>query len=150
MRLWSETYSLPRDSKGDKVMMPSKLKAYMVHDGEESEKAALVFANNAQEARKIGYGYNDIGSEGFLTVTANRLNSADCLCKNITNACIEHDATVLRQAGFQCEGDERCARCGLAEIDGKYPVCPECCMCTECGHAEDCGTLNAAKEARDE
>jgi hypothetical protein len=35
----------------------------MVHDGEESEKAALVFANNAQEARKIGYGYNDIGSE---------------------------------------------------------------------------------------
>jgi hypothetical protein len=41
-------------------MMPSKLKAYMVHNGEESEKAALVFANNAQEARKIGYGYKDI------------------------------------------------------------------------------------------
>lgn len=40
---------------------------------------------------------------------------------------------VLREAGWRCEDDTTCDNCGLATLDGEFPVCPECWMCTDCG-----------------
>jgi hypothetical protein len=114
------------------------LKAYMVHDGEPSEKAALVFARTAQEARKLGDGWNDVGCDGFLTVRANRLPEADKFAREGEGAYVEHKTSTLRQAGWHVDGDDTCGHCGLAEMDGDFPVCEECDACPDCGHMDDC------------
>jgi len=59
-----------------------KLKAYTVHDGRPDENAVLVFARTVQEAKKLGYQWNDVGcDEGFFSVRANRLMSMDIWAK---------------------------------------------------------------------
>jgi hypothetical protein len=121
------------------------LKAYLVHDGEPSELAVLVFANNAQEARKTGYGHDDVGHEGFIHVRANRRQVMDRLLdQSKTEPYVEYRQTLLRAAGFCFEGDSSCCVCGLYSFDGAFPVCSECDCCSECGHDENCPTLGVS------
>lgn len=127
------------------------MKAYMVHDGDPEENAALVFANNAQEARKIGYLHNDIGSDGWITLRVKRKPDADRLIPADTNEpCLVTDTRVLRDAGWSCEGDLLCVSCGLATMDGEFPLCYDCEQCEECGHADDCpqATQESGQEGR--
>ena len=120
------------------------LKAYMVHDGEPQENALLVFANTGQDARKAGYGHNYVGDYSFLDVRARRHPDADSLVRDgAQDAYVEHKLPVLRQAGWQLEGDCRCCHCDLATMDGDFPLCPDCERCSECGHEEDCPALDA-------
>lgn len=39
----------------------------------------------------------------------------------------------LRQIGLRCEDDALCGFCGLAEMDGAFPVCKDCEACATCG-----------------
>lgn len=48
------------------------------------------------------------------------------------------DEAMLRDMGWALEDDNFCATCGLCEWDGRWPVCPECCQCPDCGHDDDC------------
>lgn len=115
------------------------LKAYMVHDGEPEEKAVLVFAANAAEARRAGHHQDGIGDEGFFTLRANRLPAVDHLDRSEHGLFyIETKAAILRQAGFHSDGDDSCAHCGLYEMDGEFPICEECDSCPDCGHMDDC------------
>lgn len=46
---------------------------------------------------------------------------------------------VLRLCGFSCEGECRCALCGLAPMGLiEYALCQECDCCFACGHTADC------------
>jgi hypothetical protein len=45
---------------------------------------------------------------------------------------------VLRDYGWGYVDDDRCGCCGLAEMGGAFPVCPECDQCSDCGHDEEC------------
>jgi len=111
----------------------------MVHDGNPGENAALVFARTAAQARKLGYLHNDIGSDGWITLRAERKPDADRLIPADANeSYLVTDTRVLREAGWSCEGDLLCASCGLATMDGEFPLCDDCEQCAECGHADDC------------
>lgn len=107
------------------------MKAYMVHDGEPNESAVLVFASSEEEARKIGY------QQGYLRgdwddVCADRHPTTDALAiSGATDAYAENRPEVLREAGWHLEGDSRCCSCGLATMDGQFPLC-ECENCEEC------------------
>jgi hypothetical protein len=123
---------------GEIIMNTRCMKAYMVHDGDPSEKAVLVFARTAQEARKIGNGWDDIGCDGFLTVRAVRFPGADKFAHPDKGSYVERKTATLRQAGWREEGDYTCGHCGLAEMGGEFPLCEECDACPDCGHADDC------------
>lgn len=45
---------------------------------------------------------------------------------------------ILRDMGWSCDGDSRCANCDLAEYDGEYPLCEHCDQCEGCGHHAKC------------
>lgn len=120
-------------------MIINAMKAYQVHDGERSENCLLVFANSNQEAKKIGYLVDNVGSEGFITLRASRLPDVDSLldCEKDKPYVVKDDKT-LRLSGFHLEGDDKCSSCGLAEFDGEFPVCESCGNCAECGCDEEC------------
>lgn len=124
------------------------MKAYMVHDGDPGENAALVFARTAAQARKLGYLHNDIGSDGWITLRTERKPDADRLIPaDVNEPYLVTDTRVLREAGWSIEGDMLCASCGLATMDGEFPLCEYCEQCAECGHADDCPP--AAQESGD-
>ena len=56
---------------------------------------------------------------------------------------VVRSTAVLRVMGFSVEGDDTCAYCGFATMDGEFPLCPDCEQCDECGHAEDCEEASA-------
>jgi hypothetical protein len=55
-----------------------------------------------------------------------------------------HDTSVLRQMGWFCECDQSCTTCGLATMDGDFPLCEHCEQCAECGHLDDCASRKTA------
>lgn len=54
-----------------------------------------------------------------------------------------HDTAITRRMGWWCEGDKHCSDCGLAAMDGDFPVCDSCGLCSECGHDETCAKAAA-------
>ena len=104
------------------------MKAYKVHDGEPDYVAYLVFADNRDQAIFLA-------GRARITAESEYIEAAEIECNGpeprYPGVCEDED--MLREAGFHREGDERCGTCGLAEMGGEYPVCPDCTQCTECG-----------------
>ena len=79
------------------------LKAYIVHDGNESENAALVFAENRDQARRVGMGFNELGDEyGYFSMRASRAPGADKLLVEMERPApyIETRGDLLRSLGW--------------------------------------------------
>src|SRR5690625_3595399 len=101
----------------------------------------IVFANSHKEARKTVWArrwqtQEECGFE-FTSLKLYRKPEHDQLATG-SEPYVVTDRETLRGLGWQCEGDNRCGSCGLAEWDGKYPVCQECSQCIECGCLDDC------------
>lgn len=56
---------------------------------------------------------------------------------------VEGRMSVLRDFWFHCEGDDECDVCGLAVMDGQWPLC-----CEEGRSCPDCGPCDACRERR--
>lgn len=54
-----------------------------------------------------------------------------------------HDTAITRRMGWWCVGDKHCSGCGLAAMDGDFPVCDSCGFCGECGHDDTCAKAAA-------
>lgn len=118
-----------------------KLKAYQVGcpDGcADRQYCNLVFAYNANEARKISY--CDGGAVGYMGLRAGRVKGIDNLVDpDKATAYRVEDSKVFRAAGWRNENEEPCHVCGLfaCGIDA-YQPCDECGHCRSCGHHDDC------------
>ena len=110
---------------------------YQVSDEDPTEFAELVIALNEEEAVDIVWKDGRYcGEKENLEVIEMDDSTKVFLLRD--KSYIVQDIGILREFDFQLEGDMRCECCGLAEMDGKYPVCPECVMCEECGHEDGC------------
>lgn len=116
------------------------LRAYMVWCGDDPVEsgAALVFAPTARAAKNIGWRSCSFDAE-FIHTETQRMPELDHLLDPVaTEAYYVTDEAVLREAGWHSEGDSMCAACELYTMDGRFPLCPDCDYCAECGHEEDC------------
>lgn len=134
---------------------------YKVHDGVPEEYAELIVAESVHQARVIGYHVTDLGSN-------NGMNMDDLLVEKITNYYMSdkqvpqeeidklsfgdqhiggtaEEAKMLRDLGWECDGDQTCECCGLKSLDGAFPVCNVCYQCDECGHDDDCPNAEEEK-----
>lgn len=111
---------------------------------QEYDFVAVCFANSRAEAKRLMWHKTDLYYEcdgEFTSVRVVRKPEFDSLeDKEKTEAYAVNDPAVLRQMGWRCEGDNLCDSCGLAEMDGDFPVCEECGQCNECGHDSECET----------
>lgn len=71
--------------------------------------------------------YGEVPEINVLSVWSGE--SADMVA--VSSGHRETRPAVLRQAGWQEEGDQRCECCDLAEY-GDWPVCQTCYCCPEC------------------
>jgi len=98
--------------------------------------AAAVYATSVAEARRLLWTDDCLAAEcdgNFFNLRARRAPELDALRDpGITGPHLVSGDAYLRSLGFAQEGDRTCASCGLAEMAGKFPVCPECGQCTEC------------------
>lgn len=129
-------------------------KLFIVDDGCPEDIAELVVAETPRQAEIICRHFGDLEYDGLFDVTevvhwycSNRkipqidIDSRDW---GLVNDCKANNK-FRREVGFSCDGDSRCDTCGLADLDGEFPVCPECNQCEECGHEEDCEEDKALK-----
>ena len=102
------------------------------------------FAKNSREARKLMWKYGDLSEEcegHWVLARAIRAKQHDPLFAKYglkTEQVIWEDS-IYRDMGWVMEGDQRCASCGLATYEGKWPLCDYCGQCVECGHDDGCG-----------
>jgi hypothetical protein len=120
------------------------MKAFAVYEKDMYHRAAeLVFANTAQEAKKLGYGGDCCCDTHWHDVRVKRVPDADKLCKRDTPYVVG-DVETLRAAGWQCEDGRSCKHCGLNDFDDdRWRVCDECDACIVCGHDDDCPNQGA-------
>jgi hypothetical protein len=129
-------------------------KLYIVDDGWPEDCAELVVAETPKQAEAICKHYGNLDCGNVFDVT--EVTNWYCSDKKIPQIDIEsHDWGLVtdckannkfrREVGFSCDGDARCDSCGLADLDGEFPVCPECNQCVECGHDDDCEEAKALK-----
>ena len=103
---------------------------------------AACFARDAQEARRLLWSDGDLremcDNEYFNLRVIRRPEHDHRREVSASAGYLVADMAVLRDMGWACEDDNACAACGLYEWDGRWPVCPECHQCPECGHETDC------------
>jgi hypothetical protein len=109
----------------------------------EFDFVAACFAANGKEAKRLLWRYSDLSDEcggEYVNARVIRAPKHDHLFEKTgrTRAHNIDDYFILRAMGWMLEGDARCSACGLAEYDGKWPLCEHCEQCTECGHDDDC------------
>lgn len=104
--------------------------------GAEFDFAAACFAKDQKEARRLLWAHGDLREHcehEYFMLRVIRKPEYDENCSEATEGYLVSDDATLRQMGWACEGDSSCATCGLHEFDGKWPVCPDCYQCCECG-----------------
>ncbi len=107
-----------------------RLQTYCVHDGDEDYAWRwLAWASDTESAKEVCLGWADCGAEDLTAWPWERLQNE---FREGERAYIEGDNELLRHLGFRCESDRTCDTCGLAEMDGEYPVCQDCGQCEEC------------------
>jgi len=122
---------------------------YKVHDGVPEEYAELIVAESEHQARVIGFHVTDLGSNHGVNMEdldVEKVTHYSGSDKQIPQEEIDklgfgdmhisgapEEVAILRDLGWECDGDQRCTCCGLAELDGQFPVCDECDQCSECG-----------------
>lgn len=106
----------------------------------EYDFVEVCFAASAAEAKRIMWNKTDLPEEcdhEWDNARVIRKPEFDHLIENDrSEAYIVRDDKTLRAMGWMKEGDNRCESCGLAEMEGEFPVC-ECGQCAECGCACD-------------
>lgn len=134
---------------------------FIVDDGCPEDHAELVVAENSRQAEIICGERGDLEADYPFDIS--EVTSWYCSTKKIPQKEIDdldwgivndskHNGKFRREVGFSCEGDDRCCTCGLAEFDGRFPVCPECNQCSECGCDDDCeeAKIKAEEEKEEE
>lgn len=121
------------------------MKCYFGGAREPSEYSFLTacFAGDRKEAKRLIWNYGEVAEDcdhDFMELRVIRMPEHDKLFghDDRDDAHVIRDDNLLREMGWMCDGDERCGGCGLATMDGKFPVCDECDMCDDCGHDDDC------------
>ena len=109
------------------------IKAYVVHDGEPSERACLVFAWTAEQAISLGERGSDF-DYGMEVYEISEDDIPEGFEPSGDPRLVEDDRTY-RAYGWMVEGERRCDKCGLCPFPGvpKSVVCDECYQCAECG-----------------
>jgi hypothetical protein len=136
-------------------------KLFLVDTGYGAEHSELVVAETAHQARVLGMHMTDLEPDSYGD--ENEYKAREVACYYLSDEKIPQKkidsfdwGTVSdgktnegfrREVGFAVDGDNRCASCGLADMDGEFPICDECGQCEECGHDEDCeeGRLEEAE-----
>ena len=110
------------------------LRAYIVGERDGESENVLVFANNQKEARKLGSRRVDYDDK-YIHLPVERWDQADNLLRaDAADAYVEFEPKVLREAGWQIDGESTCDSCGLAPMDmDEFAICGDCCQCPECG-----------------
>ena len=109
----------------------------------EFDFVTACFAANGKEAKRMLWRYSDLSDEcegEYILARVIRQPEHDHLFgKDGSNdAHIIRDDSIFREMGWMIDGGQRCAGCGMAEYDGKWPLCEHCEQCTECGHDDVC------------
>lgn len=102
----------------------------------------LVYAPTALIAVSLALPFIDPPIEDEERLKAHPLGEqVDLYVKpDATEPYIEWRRSVLRLAGFLCEGELPCDSCGLYALDmDEHWVCDECYLCRVCAHHEECG-----------
>jgi len=105
-------------------------------DGDSDACAAAAFATSVAEARRLLRTDDcllDACDGNFFNLRARRARGLDELRDpDIAEPHLVSGDAYLRSLGFAQEGDRTCASCGLADMAGQYPVCPDCGQCVDC------------------
>lgn len=102
------------------------------------------FAHNSRDAKRLmwqqGGRINEECDGRYTDMRVTYQPEHDDLAQKcgVTEPCIIRDDNILRDLGWQIDGDSCCAECGKYSFDGLYPVCEHCELCSECGHMDDC------------
>lgn len=101
------------------------------------------FASDRDEAKRLMWKYGDLSEDcdgDYMNARVIRRPEHDSLFgkDGKKDAHVVRDQALLREMGWMMEGDERCSWCGLATMDGEYPLCQDCETCSDCGHEHDC------------
>lgn len=132
--------------------MPPTKNLFIVDSGFREEHAELVVAESEYQAKVVCLRYacldmdnsDDIGElnvERIIKTLDGRPIPQEKIDANDWGEV--SDDRLRRDVGFACDGDDRCGSCGLAELDGSFPVCKECCNCKDCGC--DCESESAGE-----
>lgn len=118
------------------------LKTYMGYDSDPSEGACLIFAHNAREAKKIGWGYiNSWGCEEFTDMRVNLIRNENHLFQEADQELLAADKPHVIEAPKCCK---HCEKWGVGEI-GDDKLCANCRKDMELMELE----LQHDKEARE-
>lgn len=128
------------------IHKPKTLRCYFAgsYQPDEHVYADACFARSRQEARKLlwkhGIQIREVCDYRYHDMRVIRISQHDHLAEKhgITEPGVVWQDAIQRAMGWSVNGDARCSDCGLAEMDGDYPVCEHCEQCPECGHADDC------------
>lgn len=118
--------------------------------GLDHEFRSICFAQNLQQAKQLIWKYGDVhedcDSEYIYLRVVRRPEHDDMFGKDgRKDAHVVTDRAIYREMGWSVECDEHCDGCGLATMDGDFPLCDECDMCAECGHEDDCPNVNQSE-----
>lgn len=111
------------------------------------------FAHSHKEAKPLlwrnGSELNHECDGEYFAMTVRRHEQFEHLADKygITSPGVIHDDRILRDMGWSCDGESRCANCERAEYDGQYPLCEHCEQCEECGHQPGCQEHDKQKDA---
>jgi len=110
------------------------------------------FAPNGKEAKQLMWKHGELAEEcegEWISARVIRKPEHDHLLGNDgrTDAHVIQDDETYREMGWMIDGDSRCDSCGLADYDGKWPVCSDCQQCEECGHDENCEICTEDRES---
>lgn len=98
------------------------LKPYMGYAGDPADGACLIFAHDAKEAKKVGYGVvNSWGGE-WIEMRVNLIRNEDYLFKEADPELLQADTPHVIEAPTCCNC---CEKWGVGEI-GPDRLCPDC------------------------
>ncbi len=99
------------------------LKPYTFHGGEPIYGAALVFAHNAKEARKVGWDFfGDLFTDRYIDCRVNLMRDSDYLFADADQEKLKND---LPHAILEPKSCSDCEMWGHSEI-GLDGLCEEC------------------------
>lgn len=130
---------------------PSTLIPFKVYTDDTEDGSELVWAIDATQAIEVarkGPLFSELEDTELYARDIEPLDGTAPAAG--TDPHIENRDRVLREYGWSCDGDDRCESCGLATMDGAFPICADCETCEDCGHAADCprGLLLGAQAER--
>lgn len=110
---------------------------------QEYDWVEACFANTSKEAKafmwKNSHRLPDECNGEYMELRVNRRKDHDKFFdQSKTEPYIVSDNKTLREMGWKIEGDDTCCGCGLAEMEGEFPVCEDCDYCEDCGHDDEC------------